>query len=164
MKTLTLQRLLKVLSYDAESGVFVWKEVSEFSNRKVGDVAGSKNKLGRIIIKIDGEYYYASRLAWLYVTGNWPIYGVDHKNGIKSDNRFDNLRDAPTQINAENKRTAQKNNKSGLMGVCTDGNGRYRARITINYAIKCLGSFDTPEQAHEAFLKAKRELHSGCTI
>jgi hypothetical protein len=59
----------------------------------------------------------AHRVAWALVTGAWPAEDIDHKNGRKDDNRFDNLRLASKRLNQENLRRAQKNNPWGLLGV-----------------------------------------------
>ena len=40
----------------------------------------------------------------------------------------------------------------------------YEACIKENGKNKYLGNYSTPEEAHQAYLTAKRELHEGCTI
>lgn len=57
------------------------------------------------------------------------------------------------------------NKSSGLLGVCFDKKyNKYVASIKINYKTIGLGSFKTAQEAHEAYLKAKRELHPFGTI
>ena len=108
--------------------------------------------------------YYASRLAWFYVYGKWPEYEIDHINGIRSDDRIINLRDVNTKINRENRHFPDKDNRAGFLGVSIAPSGRYKAQIGNNKKMIRLGTFDTPEAAHLAYLNAKRKLHKGCTI
>lgn len=97
------------------------------------------------------------------MTGGWPTNEIDHKNGVKDDNRFGNLRQATHLLNQQNQRKAQRKNKAGLLGVCAKRNG-FMASIKVNGKNKWLGSFSTPELAHAAYVAAKRKFHEGCTI
>ena len=117
-----------------------------------------------MVTSIDSKVYKCHRLAWLYITGNWPIGQIDHKNGNRSDNRFDNLRDVAKQQNTENQRKAQRRNKStNVLGTWKNGNG-FAARISHNHTKIHLGTFTTLEEASAAYVTAKRLLHLGCTI
>jgi hypothetical protein len=160
---LTAERLRELLSYDPETGVFAWK----VSRRGVRPgQTGNVRPDGYLRIGIDGVNHLANRLAWLYVTGAWPEYGVDHRDGDHGNNRFLNLRDVSQQINVQNVGAATKANKSsGLLGVSYHArDGLWRARIYVDGKERCLGYFKTPEPAHEAYLVAKRARHAGCTI
>jgi hypothetical protein len=152
------QELLKsVLRYDPETGNFFWlKRVACCIH--VGDVAGSTDGRGYQEIMFGGRSYQSHNLAWLYMTGVWPKL-IDHKNRIRNDNRWDNLREASRSVNAQNKSILSKNN-SGLLGV-NRNRKRFGAQIMIDGKNKYIGTFDTPELAHAAYLKAKRELHPG---
>ena len=122
---------------------------------------GCKNFKGYIKINIYGKEYLAHRLAWLYVYGKLPESFLDHINEIRDDNRITNLRLATLQENYHNISKPQKNNKSGILGVCRANCGKkWRADICFNGKIKYLGVFNTAEQAYDAYLKAKRELHT----
>lgn len=162
---LTAGRLRELLHYDPETGVFT--RLARTSNSiKVGDVAGTADSDGYIQISVDGVLYRAHRLAWLYMTGAWSKGVIDHVNGVKGDNRFANLRPATNAENQQNQRRAQSSNKLGLLGVCRvcrEGK-RFKAQIMVDGRQIYLGTFDTPEQAHAAYLAAKRRLHSGCTL
>src|SRR5712692_928690 len=127
------------------------------------DIAGYRDGDGYLRIGICGGQYRAHRLAWLYMTGKWPIDQIDHKNAVKNDNRWKNLREATCAINNQNKRKALRNNRTGFLGVSRNGKG-FIAQIKINEKRRNLGTYPTPELAHEAYLKAKRELHAGCTL
>ena len=150
------ERLKELLDYDPLAGIFVWRVRA--SNRvKVGDVAGNLSAYGYRLIRIDGRMYMAHRLAWLYMTGTWPDRFVDHKNMVRDDNRWCNLRAATMSKNKANaKRPA--NNTSGFKGVhLLKRAKRYWACITVNGETKSLGCFSTPEAAHRAYMKAAEQ-------
>jgi hypothetical protein len=164
---LTAARLREVLHYCPDTGGFTWR----FSRRgvKAGSVAGSVSKeQGYRYICVDRRSYLAHRLAWLYMNGEWPAEQVDHKFGIRDDNRWSELRAANNTFNRQNMRAARHDNKSaGLLGVSIqrgNGDARYRARITTNGVEQLIGRFDTAEAAHAAYIEAKRRLHASCVI
>ena len=146
-----------------ENWELVWK-VSTGRRVKVGDIAGTVNNKGYRSIRIDGKDYLAHRLIWLMVHGKSPADMLDHINGIKLDNRVSNLREATSQQNQQNQTKPQVNSKTGFLGVSLHKRGRFYARISINGKQKNLGLFNTPEQAHDAYLTAKRQHHEFCTI
>jgi len=159
---LAVEELKDVLHYDPETGQFTWiKRTAKCVH--VGQPAGNINKLGYSTIGIKKKIYKTHRLAWLYMTGEWPKGLIDHVNGIKSDNRFANLRVVDESGNSQNIRKPNKRNKSGFMGVIKY-HKQWRASITVNGKTYWLGDFPTPEQAHEAYLEAKRKNHAACTI
>jgi len=161
--TLTAERLREVLDYDPMTGVFVWR-VRTSNCIKVGSVAGGQRQDGYMQIKIEARAYLSHRLAWLWVTGEWPVYGIDHINGVKDDNRLANLRAADQSLNTQNMKRARVDNKaSGLLGV-TQFRNRWQTRVAVKGVIHHLGTYDTAEQAHSVYLGAKRLLHPGCTI
>lgn len=155
---LTCERLREILYYDVGTGVFIWK-ISRRGPVKVGDVAGSPDSKGYRAIKIDGHLYRSHRLAWFYQTGEWPNGEIDHINGVRSDNRFANLREA---THSENMRNVGRraDNASGFKGVCWDRHRRrWLAQITMNGKMKFLGYFDAPEEAYAAYCATSKEHH-----
>jgi hypothetical protein len=154
---LTSEELRRLLHYDPETGVFRWK--CQPCNRvKIGQEAGTGSN-GYSLIRISGKCFKAHRLAWLYMTGEWPKEFIDHINGVRSDNRFANLREA-TQ--AENKRNIGKlrNNTSGFKGVYFNKLfNRWQARVMAAGKSIYLGSFMTPEEAHTAYCDGARRYH-----
>lgn len=155
--TLSRDRLLEVLDYDQESGLFEWK-ISTSDRVKPGDLAGGPGTGGYTMIGIDGLRYRAHRLAWLYIYGLWPSRGLDHRNGIPDDNRISNLREATqTQNNANSKRSTR--NTSGLKGVSLfRPTGRWQAQIRIYRQSIHLGFYSTREEAHRIYCDKAREL------
>lgn len=152
---LTCERLREILSYDPDTGIFTWKVA--VSKVKAGAVAGCNDGQGYLRIKIDGRNYKSHRLAWLYMTGEWPKEQVDHVNGSRGDNRFENLREA---AHAENLWNSGKrvDNTSGFKGVFFDTQARkWRALIGIKGKQKSLGRFTSPEAAHAAYVAAAKK-------
>jgi hypothetical protein len=158
MTTLTYDRLREVLNYDATTGVFTWRTKT---SRKVvvGREAGSMKPSGYVSVRIDGPNYYAHRLAWLYVYGEWPAAEVDHINGVKDDNRISNLRQATRKQNMENR--VQPIGASGYRGVCwLEANQKWRASIVHNRKNIYLGLFNTAEEASVAYKEAASFFHT----
>lgn len=155
-KELSQSRLKSLLHYDPDTGVFI-RRISTSSRVKPGDIDGSKNGDGYILIMVDSKRHLAHRLAWLYMHGVWPTDQIDHINGDRADNRRCNLREATRAENAQNT-IARPNNKVGYLGVTKD-RSKYKAQIGVDGAIINIGLFATPEQAHQAYLAAKAKLH-----
>jgi hypothetical protein len=148
------------LHYDDQTGHFHWLRLGR--NHKIGVKAGTLRPDGYISIGVRKSHFLAHRLAWFYVHGVWPPELIDHVNGVRSDNRIANLRLADRRLNVENKRR-ESCNSTGLLGVKPNGNG-FSARIGSRGVEHHLGTFRTPEEAHAAYVEAKRRLHKGCTL
>lgn len=127
---LTKDRLIDVLNYDEKTGVFTWKKKT--SNRvRIGDVAGCVTKSGYSYISIDGFRVFAHRLAFLYMTGKFPLLIVDHIDRDKSNNKWENLREASLFLNSKNN---YRNETEGhVHGVSFDTfSNKWRGQIWAN--------------------------------
>jgi hypothetical protein len=153
---ITGERLRKLLDYNPETGVFVWR-VSAGRRAKEGARAGHRLPSGYRVIQISGGYYREHRLAWLYMTGEWPPQEIDHRNLVRDDNRAKNLRLATSAQNQANKGVLP-NNTSGFKGVSRAG-GRWKAEIGIDGKRRYLGLFDTLVEAHDAYNEAARKAY-----
>jgi hypothetical protein len=158
---ITQARLKELLHYDPDTGVFTYRVTSRWYT--AGGVAGGLTPVGYRTIGIDRKGHLAHRLAVLYMTGAMPPSDVDHVNGVKSDNRWRNLRVATRGENQQNIRGPRGHNKTGLLGVRL-WRGKFRAQIVHAGKQFYLGCFSTPEEAHAAYLKAKAELHPFSTL
>ncbi len=163
---LTADRLRELLRYEPETGNFIrLVKTGGRYGANVGTVAGTKTSEGRVFVSVQSKQYRAHRLAWLYMTGEWPKGEIDHINGEPSDNRWANLRDVSRRVNAQNLRRAHSHSGTGLLGASWGSRDRrFVARIKHQGKYVSLGGFDTAEEAHAAYVAAKRRLHEGCTI
>ncbi|KRG69245.1 hypothetical protein ABB29_12065 [Pseudoxanthomonas dokdonensis] len=160
---LNADELRKHVLYDPETGFFVWATNGRGRTKRVGERAGSAHSNGYIRIKILGQTYFAHRLAWLLSSGDWPAEEIDHINGNRDDNRIDNLREATVQQNRWNTHGIPKRRKhSRFKGVTKEHrSNRWISQIFHDGKPIRLGSFDTEEQASEAYLSAARRLRGG---
>lgn len=176
---LTAAHLRKLLSYDPDSGLFTWlprppesfkgpRAGAMWHTRYCGQIAGGLSGIGHISIRIEDRAYWSHRLAVLYMTGSWPNGEVDHINGIKTDNRYENLRDVPGRMNRQNTRQSPRTKSTALpLGVHYNARLKkhpFSAHLHVDEAKMHLGYFLTAEDAHHAYVEAKRFHHPGCTI
>jgi hypothetical protein len=91
INNVTPERLKEMLSYDRETGIFVWK--AKGRGIRHGKRAGSLDSGYRYIV-VDGAAYLAQRLAWLFVYGEWPKNVLRFLNDDTDDCRIDNLKDS----------------------------------------------------------------------
>ncbi len=154
---LTQVYLRSILEYDSTGGVFRWKEDRRRGIK--GRIAGTLRDKGAIRILIDGKGYYAHRLAWLYMYGQWPKDQIDHKDLNRANNAISNLREASNGQNQANSRK-YKNNKSGYKGVHYKKKiRRWIAQIKYNGSNRYIGCFCSPEEAHLAYTEAAKQFH-----
>ena len=155
---LTAEELRKLLHYDPHTGVFTWL-VSLNSRAQAGGVIGSLDGRGYVQVQINKHAYKLHRLAWLYMTGDWPSRQIDHINRIRTDNRWCNIREATGSENQQN-RGVQKNNTSGVRGVCPSSPpGKWCAFIKVARKSQYIGTYNTLDEAKAARLAAEEKLH-----
>ena len=155
MQGITQKRLKEVLTYRKTTGKFLRNY--NFYRFMKGSEAGSTHQRGYVHIGIDGEEYKAHRLAFLYVTGQWPKHGVDHKNGDKSDNKWNNLRDV-SQVDNNKNAKKRKDNVSGCTGVhWCNTHERWKVQIGHGAKRKYIGSFIKLGDAIKARKKADKK-------
>lgn len=164
--------LRELLSYDPLTGAFVWKQrgVNHFkptmqrtqewlckwwNTRFAGTNAGSYDPNGYILIRINGIDYRAHRIAWAMTYGAAPEF-IDHINGVRDDNRIENLRSIAQEGNAKNAKK-RGDNRSGTTGVgFYPSKNKWRARINYKGKTIALGYFDTTEEAIAARKAAEK--------
>lgn len=164
---LTAEYVRTRVRYTAETGVFQWLPrvgvedwIRRWNAKNAGRVAGSIDAHGYRIISIDGVQYKAHRLAWLYVTGEWPRGLIDHANRDASDNRFQNLREATHEDNTHNRDICRKNT-SGHSGVCWNHvQKKWHARGSVGGRRFFLGYYRDIDDAAEA-CRQFRATHHG---
>lgn len=169
---ISVTKVRKELTYNPETGLFVRNERSPCDFTPNGQLSSeslcksyntryankpaitAKNRGGYLIGRVCGRNVFAHRIAWAYMTGAWPEEDIDHINGDRSDNRFENLREVSRTENLKN-RGLCKRNKSGEIGIYWGADrGKWRVEL-MNIKI---GSFDTKEEAIKARDEAKENL------
>ena len=158
----TPEEIAVYLAYDAATGTLTWKHrpsvSGSWNSRCAGKPAGNIDIHGYRRVSIENRKFWAHRLIWRLMTGEEPAM-VDHINGDRGDNRFENLRAADQAENLQN-RGASANSRTGVKGVhFSKAAGRYAAQIMVRRERHSLGLFDTVEEAAAAYAAAAAKLH-----
>lgn len=155
---LTVDKLREWFDYSPSTGLLT-RRVTRSNRSVAGSVAGT-NSIGYVALKIDGRRYLAHRLAWLHTYGVWPSKNLDHINGVRSDNRIANLREATQAENLQNP-SIRSNNTSGHTGVdWSSSMNKWRARIKVGRRDINLGYFKELEDAVAARAEGKKKYHT----
>jgi hypothetical protein len=156
LANLSQSDLQEILFYDLSTGQFRWRASGTGIRRDL--TAGCLFPTGYVKIRIAGTLYFAHRLAWLYVHGEWPYPIIDHINGVRSDNRISNLRLATSSQNGGNT-ALHKRNTSGRKGVTWHRRlGKWEAKIRFNRRCRHIGYFDDLDEAAYAYERVATEL------
>lgn len=131
-------------TFDYKNGKLYWKGTS--GRRTLGKVAGSKNQNGYINICLSGKYYKGHRLIFLYHNGYLPEF-IDHINGIRDDNRIENLREATRGQNQRNRKPTGTSKYMGVLFV----RGKWRAQGKCNGKTIHIGYLDCEHDAALAY-------------
>lgn len=162
-RELTAEHLKSLLKYDQDTGIFTWRYLAGSGGKyKAGSIAGTKGRHGGgyIEITILGQLFKAHRLAWLYMTGEFPKSQIDHINRDRADNRWSNLREATLQQNLKNK-TCYKSNTTGCPGVTWHKRiKKFQARISSDCKRIHLGYYENIHDAESVYKIAKAKMHN----
>lgn len=157
---ITQEKLKKHLDYDPNTGIFVWL-VPTSTRVSAGDEAGNLGDNGYISIGFSGRLHRAHRLAWLYMTGElpeFPRFQIDHIDGNRSNNKWENLRGVDCAENRKNL-AIRSDNTSGYVGVhWASVNNGWMATICLDSRKRYLGCFKDKEDAIRARKKAEVEF------
>lgn len=155
---LTQEELKKYLNYDSETGLFTWL-IANSIRVKINSEAGCRQNTGHVLIGINKQKFLAHRLAYLYMTGEFPENYIDHINGITDDNRWVNLRPATHKENIRNT-GMYAHNTSGSRGVYfRKDTKRWQAQVKLLGKHISLGCFGTLELASIARDTAVRKIY-----
>lgn len=138
-ESLTQTRLKELLRYDPDTGFFTW--LVSRGGAKAGDTIRFVGNSGYLRTMIDGSNYLVHRLVFLYTTGMFPSMEIDHIDGDKTNNKWENLRHVNRVENTRNKRLSDRS-LSGVHGVLWRADQQaWRVTITIYYKDIPLGHY-----------------------
>ena len=148
------------LTYDPLTGVMRWKDdpsmPANWRSRFRGKEAGSLAANGYIIVAIGGFLMKGHRLIWAMENNEWPSMHIDHINGVRSDNRMENLRLASPADNARNM-AKPRTNTSGVVGVYFfKQTQKWQAKIRVDGIQTHLGLFERFDDAVAARMAAQK--------
>lgn len=150
--------LRSIFTYNRRTGI-VTRKVATSPRVKVGDVVGSRATSGHLQVNVYGKLRQLHHVIWCMETGEWPADQIDHKDGVRFNNRWHNLREATHAQNMQN--VERRSSESGLTGVVYDPRrAKYRAYIGHEGKQKHIGYFSTAGEAHAAYLQKRKELHT----
>jgi HNH endonuclease len=147
---LNLKEARKKYRYVKSRGQIILLE-SKYRPDCIGRPLGTLRKDGYVELKVEGRSVLLHRFAWFLVTGKWPTE-LDHRNTVRNDNRWRNLRDATRAKNRGNSNIG-KNNVLGIKGVRIHQKGKFEAR----FRQRSLGYFDRADLAAVAYAKAAKK-------
>jgi hypothetical protein len=152
---ITLEQSLLHEMLDYLDGQLIWKNKKDNLAHLNGKVAGCMHKSGYRQIKFGQIMYPAHRIMWIYHNGSIDEnMQIDHINGIKTDNRIENLRLVTAQQNCFNR------SKLIAKGYCWNkATQKWQASITVGGKNKYLGLFTNEEDARKAYLNSAQNLH-----
>lgn len=139
MANINKEKLKKLVTYNPKTGIF--------TRNKNNKLAGYKRSDGYVCLTVTKTKYLAHRLAWLFMTGEWPKNEIDHDNKKRNDNRWKNLREA-TSLQQMGNTKLWKSNTSGYRGVSFHKHTK-KWRATIK--TKQIGLFNSKEEAKKAY-------------
>jgi hypothetical protein len=151
--TIPIDELRLLLRYDPATGSLTWlhRPRKMFTSPRIGNMWNTRyaytsaftsiRKNGYLTGSIHDVKFYAHRVCWALHYGQWPVDQIDHINGIRTDNRIENLRSG---VGVENNRNQKKpsTNTSGHMGVSWDvGRSKWHAKIQVDGKTIHLGRY-----------------------
>ena len=145
-----IQELQQAFDYDPETGIFRNK-YTRSSTAVKGAVAGKLRQDGYISLTLNRRQMPAARVAWYLMTGFDPMERkVDHRDRVRNHNWFKNLR-----LGTQKQNTGNRLARGWRRTRC----GNYSALIGVDGKSVHLGTFKTPEEAHEVYKAKHIELH-----
>jgi hypothetical protein len=145
--------------FEPHTGRLFWKhrpdKLRNWNVRYAGREAGWVGTDGYLYVEVNERRSLVHRICWRLVYGDDCEVTVDHIDGDRRNNRIDNLRAATLSENVRNSRARGDWPK----GVYRNVRGRFVAQIKSGGVNTYLGSFATPEEAHEVYtVEAQRRF------
>lgn len=158
-RNISAEELCALVRYDPDTGRFFSRRTGQMYKGITGGYTRVPLGGGRSAPR----FMRGNRAAWLYMTGRYPDGVIDHRNGIRTDDRWENLRDVTQAENVQNikKEPSGKKYPAPLGAQFHAKSGRWRARIRADGKTYQIGYFDTAQEASAAYFQAKARLHAG---
>lgn len=131
-------QLRALFTYDCDTGKL-------FRLRARNSFLAQPMEIGGATVMVAGRCYRTDRVIWHYCYGRWPVGKLVHTNGDEADNRIDNLAEMCLSPIPGKLLGAHFNRRTG----------RWYAMISRHGRNKSLGTFDTPQEAHSAYIRAR---------
>lgn len=152
------QELLQLFQYNEDTGHLYWRRA--VANVPQGAVAGTLSANGYVQISIGSILYKAHRLIWQYRFGCIPDGSdIDHKDGVRNNNRLSNLRLASVSNNMCNRKKVSKGSKTGIKGLYLTPNGTYYAHVKVA-GKRTSRTFKKQEDAVDWLTSTRKALHT----
>ena len=160
MYVLSSRYVKSLLTLEPETGHLLWR-YTRGSKALCGQRAGWIDKDGYRRLRIDGQAYAAHRIVWLIVNGSFPNGEIDHINGVRDDNRIENLRVATRSQNQANRKKNSRGS-TGIKGVHFHRRHRkFQAHIGVDGKKIHLGMFATADEARLVYEDAAKKHFGG---
>lgn len=149
-KPIDAELMRRTFRYDVESGKLYWR--LKRSGKSIGAEVGWIERDGYVRLELDAVKYKAHRIVWAMANGDVPSnIKIDHIDGCRSNNTLGNLRIGTHSQNLQNRTKLNRNNTSGVNGVCfSNVVGKYRAVIQLHGSKIFLGYFNSVAEAERA--------------
>lgn len=147
------EAIKKAFSYNPDTGEITrllatsWKSVNF-----VGKAVGSPSGTGHLVVSLGGRPFLVHRLAYFLMKDEFPPADIDHINGVRSDNRWSNLRACSRSENMRNYTTSPRN---GCRGITFNKMAKkWEARIWLPGRRINLGLFKSKDDAIAARIQS----------
>jgi len=151
------------ITQDLLHELFVYKDdtlywrVDRGSNKTKGKEVGNVAQHGYRVTSINGKKQYIHRIIWAMFNGTCEkTLSIDHIDGNPLNNNIDNLREVTHQENMWNRKNVKGYWRNSKIN-------KWCANIQLNRKTIHLGSFDSEQEAHSAYLRAKEMYHKAPT-
>jgi hypothetical protein len=172
------EELLKSLVYSDGSLLWTHRPIDHFvderawkiwNTKNAGLVAGSTNKKGYIYIAFsigdERRLVRRNRIVWIMFNGHWPENQVDHRDGVRTNDRIENLREVGGHVNQQNRKGANANNELQILGVGpARAEGRFSASVQFEGKKLHLGTFDSAYEAEVIAFTSRVILYEGANL